>query len=149
MLETKVRDKGSFRDNFGCIYTSNKRTFRALSLEGKNHFNNIIKSGVLDNLIEKNYFVKTEIVNDKSILKLFQGYDMLLEHKTIDYITYPYEWCFEQLKTAALFHLDLQLDLLDLNLVLRDASAYNIQYNATKPIFIDILSIANYNNGEI
>ena len=149
MSETKVRDKGSFRDNFGSIYTLNKRTFRALSLEGKNHFNNIIKSGVLNNLMKKNYFVKTEIVNDKDILKLFKGYDMLLEHKTIDYITYPYEWSFEQLKTAALFHLDLQLDLLDLNLVLRDASAYNIQYNATKPIFIDILSIATYNDGEI
>ena len=46
MSETKVRDKGSFRDNFGSIYTLNKRTFRALSLEGKNHFNNIIKTGV-------------------------------------------------------------------------------------------------------
>ena len=96
MSETKVRDKGSFRDNFGSIYTLNKRTFRALSLEGKNHFNNIIKSGVLNNLMKKNYFVKTEIVNDKDILKLFKGYDMLLEHKTIDYITYPYEWSFEQ-----------------------------------------------------
>ena len=74
-------------------------------------------------------------------------FDIILEHEKIDYITYPYEWCFDQLKDAALHHLDFQLFLLEKNCVLIDASAYNIQFINSKPIFIDVLSLSEYKDG--
>merc|ERR1712167_500446 len=62
--------------------------------------------------------------------------------------SYPYEWTFDQLKDAALHHLNFQIFLLNKNCVLRDASAFNIQFIKGKPIFIDILSLKKYEDGE-
>ena len=69
---------------------------------------------------------------------------MFSRHKKIDYISYPYEWGFYQLKSAALFHLDFQLYLLNKNVKLIDSSAYNIQFINHKPVFIDVLSLEKY-----
>ena len=71
-----------------------------------------------------------------------------MEHDKVNYISYPYEWSFQQLKDAAIHHLDLHLYLLNNNATLIDASAYNIQFIGHKPIFIDILAIKEYENGE-
>ena len=74
--------------------------------------------------------------------------EKILEHEKIDFISYPFEWTFNQLKDAALFHLDFQIYLLNKNAKLIDASAYNIQFKDNKPIFIDVLSIDEYKDGE-
>ncbi len=58
----------------------------------------------------------------------------------VEVISYPYEWCFSQLQEAALLTLDLQSRALDAGMRLRDASAYNVQFDAGRPIFIDSLS---------
>ncbi|MGZ8481529.1 MAG: SAM-dependent methyltransferase, partial [Candidatus Limnocylindria bacterium] len=58
----------------------------------------------------------------------------------VEAISYPYEWCFGQLQAAALLTLDIQSRALDAGMRLRDASAYNVQFEAGRPIFIDSLS---------
>ncbi|MBF0272376.1 MAG: class I SAM-dependent methyltransferase [Magnetococcales bacterium] len=63
-------------------------------------------------------------------------------------MSYPYEWSFAQLKAAALLHLDFQLFLLAKNAVLTDATAYNVQFIGSKPVFIDVLSLAAYREGQ-
>src|SRR5690606_2587812 len=60
----------------------------------------------------------------------------------------PYEWSFSQLKDAALTTLEIQRRALAKGMVLKDASAYNIQFRDAKPIFIDTLSFEKYNEGE-
>jgi hypothetical protein len=60
--------------------------------------------------------------------------------RRIGLISYPYEWSFSQLKEAALLTLDLQVRALDVGMRLKDASAYNIQFEAGRPILIDSLS---------
>ncbi len=76
------------------------------------------------------------------------GCAYLLEHDRIPYVSYPYEWGFNQLKSAALLHLDLQLQLLEEDVVLSDATAYNVQFVGSRPIFIDMLSFRPYRQGE-
>lgn len=72
----------------------------------------------------------------------------VLEHPLISHQTMPYEWSFALLKDAAIFHLDLHLDLLERGYTLSDASAYNVQFQGARPIFIDHLSIRKYREGE-
>ena len=72
----------------------------------------------------------------------------VLEHPRLSPWTYPYEWSFSLLKAAALFHLELHLHLLEKGLTLSDASAYNVQFQGPKPIFIDHLSVRPYRDGE-
>lgn len=64
----------------------------------------------------------------------------VIRPRALPFISYPYEWCFSQLQEAALLTLDLQARALDAGMRLKDASAYNIQFDAGRPIFIDSLS---------
>jgi hypothetical protein len=59
-----------------------------------------------------------------------------LEPEVIPFISYPYEWSFNQLKDAALVTLQIQKMALKYGMCLKDASAYNIQFRNGKPILI-------------
>jgi ribosomal protein L11 methylase PrmA len=64
----------------------------------------------------------------------------VIQPRALDFISYPYEWCFTQLKEAALLTLELQRRALDAGMRLKDASAYNVQLDGGRPILIDTLS---------
>ncbi len=55
---------------------------------------------------------------------------------------------FRLLKAAAVAHLEIQLEALASGIVLKDASAFNIQFDGTRPVFIDHLSFRPYHAGE-
>ena len=63
---------------------------------------------------------------------------------TIEPITYPWEWPDSLLKAAARLTLDLRQALLAIGLDLKDASAMNVQFNGTSPVFIDLGSIEHW-----
>lgn len=71
-----------------------------------------------------------------------------LRPKQVPLISYPYEWCFSQLKDAALATLSIQLAALNAGMSLKDASAYNIQWVDGKPTLIDTLSFERYEEGK-
>lgn len=58
----------------------------------------------------------------------------------IEFVSYPYEWTFSQLKDAALLTLDIQLEAMAAGWTLKDATPYNIQFQRGRPIHIDSLS---------
>jgi hypothetical protein len=64
----------------------------------------------------------------------------VLTHQIIPFISYPYEWSFGMLKDAALLQLELLDAALAEDMILKDASAYNVQWLGTSPTFIDIPS---------
>ena len=72
----------------------------------------------------------------------------VVEHPRVEFISYPYEWPFRALKAAALHHLDLQLDLLAKDAVLSDAPPIMSSSRGPKPVFIDLLSVRPYREGE-
>ena len=140
-------EKGSYRDPVGKIFYYKGRVLRGLNSKGVERFKYIKENHILDESIKKNFLISTKEATDLPKINELSEFDLILEHKKLDYITYPYEWCFEQLKDAALHHLNFQLFLLEKNCVLIDASAYNIQFINSKPIFIDTLSLSEYKEG--
>ncbi|MBT8090386.1 MAG: class I SAM-dependent methyltransferase [Gammaproteobacteria bacterium] len=52
------------------------------------------------------------------------------------------------MKAAALAHLELHQKALQKNVTLSDATAFNMQFRGTKPVFIDSLSLRMYDEGE-
>lgn len=72
----------------------------------------------------------------------------MLEHPRLAFISYPYEWPFSALKAAALLQLDVHLRALEYDVTLSDASAYNVQFQGPRPVFIDHLSFRRYRDGE-
>jgi hypothetical protein len=69
-----------------------------------------------------------------------RGAEAVIRPRELAVISYPYEWCFSQLREAALLTLELQARALGASMWLRDASAYNIQFDAGRAILIDSLS---------
>ena len=134
-------EKGSFRDPAGKIFYLDNRIFRLLENEGINRLEFLKKNNLLKNLIDKNFIIESKETNSNDITSEELHQKKIIEHKKLDYISYPYEWSFDQLKDAALHHLNLHIYLLNNNATLIDGSAFNIQFNAYKPVFIDLLSI--------
>jgi ribosomal protein L11 methylase PrmA len=71
----------------------------------------------------------------------------LIKPLQIPFISYPYEWSFSQLKAAAILTLRVQHEAIKHGFVLKDASAYNVQFHESKPVFIDTLSFEPYEPG--
>jgi ribosomal protein L11 methylase PrmA len=72
-----------------------------------------------------------------------------LQHDTIPFVSYPYEWTFGMLKDAALLHLDLLAQALEENFTLKDGTAYNVQWAGDRPVFIDVLSFERVTRGQL
>ena len=64
----------------------------------------------------------------------------VIRPERVPMVSYPYEWCFSQLRDAALLVLRVQKRALDFGLSLKDASAYNVQFLRGGPVLIDTLS---------
>lgn len=146
-------DQGSFRDPSGRIVLHDARVFRAVFPMGNAQLSAAQQAGVLDELAGKGYLLPALAVNDAqtqaALHQLAPNAQTWLEHPRLPFVSYPYEWCFSALKAAALLHLDLHIELLSKGFTLSDATAYNVQFQGTKPVFIDHLSIIPYEDGAL
>ena len=143
------RNLGSFRDPAGQIYEIDKRVIRIVKKSGAQRYNYLKSINIIEESIKKGFLIQTKDVTDEfKKINNDQNNFYYLEHEKLDYISYPYEWGFYQLKDAALHHLNFQLFLLERNCVLIDSSAFNIQFTNNKPIFIDLLSLDKYEIGD-
>ena len=136
-------DAASFRDPAGSVFHHNNRIYRFVSANVAPFAEEFLKSEFYRRNA-KTRIVDTTIVNGPIPgSKLYidrEKFPLILEHERIPIISYPYEWPFSLLKTAALFHLDIHLEALEQGYDLVDSSPYNIQFLGTSPIFMDFLS---------
>ncbi len=70
------------------------------------------------------------------------GYNFVLKHRRIPFVSYCVEWTAAMLKDAALLLCDLSLDLFERGLTLKDAHPWNILFDEGSPYFVDWGSIA-------
>ncbi len=138
------RDPSSYRDPAGHVFHYDEEIYRTVTKLGAEDYV-ALKQSILELLIQQSWLIPTSEVD---IGEHNLNAEYLLKHEKIPFISYPYEWSFELLKSAAIFHLDFHLLLLEHDFTLKDASAYNVQFVNRKPIFIDFLSIKKYNAGE-
>ena len=141
-------DPGSFRDPSGQIFHLNNKIYRTINAEAAEHYEFARASGLLAALSDSGQIVGAEEVDRGVLNGAAEASRYVVEHPKLPFISYPYEWSFMLLKAAALHHLDLHRTALEHGMTLSDASAYNIQFLGVSPIFIDILSLQKYQEGE-
>lgn len=135
-------ESASFRDPNGYIFYHDNEVFRFIGESAIPDFNKFIDSGLSKSLIDKKQLIP--FIKEESNKFNIDRSGIIVKADKIDFISYPYEWCFSQLKDAALLTLIIAKKALKYDLWLKDASAYNIQFHNGKPIFIDILSFESY-----
>lgn len=141
-------DPGSYRDIAGRVYRVDDRILRTVGDCAAEDFDLLRDSGLLEELAADGRLVRADPVDPGELGALAGDARYVLQHPRLPFISYPYEWSFEQLKSAALHHLDVHLAALERGLTLSDASAYNIQFVGARPTFIDTLSFRRYRDGE-
>jgi len=134
----------SFRDPSGFVFKKNNRIFRQVNEIYKQNYDFFVNSGLATTLIKKDLILPFKEAENVSSPESQHAYK-ILEVKNLEFISYPYEWCFSQLKDAALHTLEIQKVAITYGMTLKDASAYNIQFFDNKPVLIDIFSFEKYN----
>ena len=133
----------SFRDPDGYLFWADGVLFRAVNESYRENYECLLNSGLYEKLIEKRLLIPHKEVDKKKDVSAW----LTIQPELVTFISYPYEWCFSQLKDAALLTLDIQFLALDYGMWLKDASAYNIQFHQGRPVFIDTLSFEPYVEG--
>ena len=145
MTDTKIH-ASSFRDPSGFLFYEGGTLLRQVNSSYKEDFDFLTGSGLCDKLIEKGLLVRHK-VRDKHPGLNSEAYKVI-EPEKINFISYPYEWSFSQLKDAALLTLEIHKIAMDHGMTLKDASAYNVQFHKGRPVFIDTLSFERYQEGK-
>ena len=143
-------EAGSFRDRNGRVFYNNGNVFRGLSAEALKDWKSLSSKKFLPRLIAEKKLIHTVQVDDLQEFGLYMKnrWAGILKHETIPFISYPYEWSFGMLKDAALLQLELLLAALNEDMILKDSSAFNVQWKGSNPVFIDIPSFMNLEPGE-
>jgi hypothetical protein len=145
-MAAETRVPGSFRDPSGFLYERAGRLYRQVNRTYQEDYQHLVCSGLLARLVKENLLVAHDEVSVEPA-EPASAYKVIAPVR-LPFISYPYEWCFSQLKDAALATLRIQTIALEHGMILKDASAYNIQFTGGGPILLDTLSFQKYREGE-
>lgn len=137
-----TRHPASYKDPSGFIFQASEKFYRQVNKIYAGHYDLLIRSGLSSSLQEKKLLISHEEVNE-NILHSDDWYLTLLPEQ-VPFTSYPYEWCFEQMKDAALLTLQIVKLSIDKGMILKDATPYNVQFLNGRPVFIDTLSFEKY-----
>ena len=137
---------GSFRDPSGFVFRSQGTIYRQVNDCYRDNYDLLMSSGLYDELAGAGLLIPHEEV-DAVDSPAPDGAYKVIKPLQIPFVSYPYEWCFSQLKDAALATLAVQKAAIKSGLNLKDCSAFNIQFIEGKPVFIDTLSFEQYVEG--
>jgi ribosomal protein L11 methylase PrmA len=140
---------GSYRDPGGFIFTLDGRIFRAIHPRYHDHWNYFSSLPLFEELQQQGRLIPTRTAAPDSRFppRVAEMKALVVEHDRVPFVSYPYEWSFSMLKQAALLHLDLIEQCLPRNVILKDASAFNVQFVGSRPVFIDVLSFERLRPG--
>ncbi|MEP7253238.1 MAG: hypothetical protein ABI683_12685, partial [Ginsengibacter sp.] len=137
-----IHHPASFKDPSGFVFQQNNIFYRQVNKCYKDDYDLLMNSGLYGKLVSKGYLLPHEEINQN-----FSGsgdwYKTILPRQ-LGFISYAYEWCFGQLKSAALLTLAIQKIALGFGMIVKDATSYNVQFIDGKPVFIDTLSFEKY-----
>ncbi len=150
-MATVQLEPGSFRDRHGRIVYHQGKVLRCLSEQATAHWGTLRSTHFFQDAVASGRLVATtEAAVELRALGLpnAEHWHTVLEHERIPLVSYPYEWPFGMLKDAARLQLQLIEDALGEGMILKDATAYNIQWRGAQPVFIDIPSFEVLQPGE-
>ena len=149
-MEPRV-DRGSFRDPDSRVFYAGDSVHRALSERGLADWDALAATTLFRDKVAEGKLVGTEQLPEPNGLPAeldAARVAAVLRHDRVPVVSYPYEWPFGMLKDAALLELELLLAALDEELILKDASPYNVQWRGTQPVFVDVGSFERLREGE-
>ena len=130
-----VRHPGSYVDPAGAVYEVDGRLLRGIEEQFAPFYGSLLTRVPVKSMLGQ------QIVDTATAAEALPGYSLVLEHRRITPVSFPYEWPPHMLKEAALLTLDICLKLTGHEMVLKDAYPWNVVFEGPRPIFVDFTSI--------
>jgi SAM-dependent methyltransferase len=137
----------SFRDPDGFVYRHQNRILRCVSPEAAAEVRGFLASPFAVKSMARGVLSPTGILEGEAarglpaeLLEAVPQESVILEHRPVPFVSYPYEWAPEMLYRAAELTLELGQLALENGFRLKDATPYNILFDGPRPVFIDLLS---------
>jgi SAM-dependent methyltransferase len=143
-------DAGSFKDPAGRVFHHDGAVFRTLSPQALDTYRAAHACGLVQALERDGLLLPTELLPADSAG--LAGADVgawVLRQSAVPFVSYSYEWSFEMLRDAALVTLRILDRALAAGFVLKDANAFNILFDHSRPALVDVPSIERYTEGAI
>jgi SAM-dependent methyltransferase len=150
-MNSLIHVPGSFRDPGNRVFFDDDRVIRGLDEKSFLNFQNLENAPFYGFLRDNQMVVETGLFHPKGSLAAAgsgSNWAAFLEHESIPFISYCYEWPFSMLRRAALVQLRILEKALEGGWTLKDATPYNVQWVGPKPKFIDIPSFEPMEKGE-
>lgn len=126
----------SFADREGRLFWWEGGLYRGLSSGAGEFFARLLRDGTLERLSEQGLLIDTQ-GTDFSL----DGFEAVVRHRLVPFVSYPEEWCPAMLKDAGLALLDLLIELARRGLTLKDAHPWNLLFDRGKAVYVDLTSI--------
>lgn len=126
----------SLVDPSGRLFRWNGGLYRAISPKIAPVYERLFETGTIAQLISDKLLIETERTQMR-----MDGCAMVLRHRVLPFVSYPYEWSAGMLKAAALKTLDLEIEISKHGMTLQDAHPWNVLFEGTEPWFVDFGSI--------
>ncbi|MBD0279009.1 MAG: SAM-dependent methyltransferase, partial [Flavisolibacter sp.] len=136
------RHPASYRDPSGFVFLHEKTLYRQVNAVYKEDYLYLMNSGCYQHLSEQGLLIPHKEINEN--FTHTKEWFRTLQPVYIPFISYPYEWCFSMLKDAALATLQIAKEVMQYGMLLKDASAYNVQLWEGRMVLIDTLSFERY-----
>jgi hypothetical protein len=125
----------SSADPSGRVFWWEGKLYRAITAERASLYRQLFDEGIVQCLFNKG-LIETELTSLQ-----IDGYKMVLRHRELPFVSYPYEWCAAMLKDAAMTVIDIEMELAQHGLTLQDAHPWNVLFDGFKPFYVDFGSI--------
>lgn len=136
---------GSFRDPSGFVFRHEGVIYRQINRVYADHYRELMESGLYAELTGQGLLIPHREV-PAPVAAAGEWY-RTIRPEPLSLISHPHEWCFSQLRDAALLTLEIQRQAMEHEMTLKDASAFNVQFHNGRPVFIDTLSFEPYIEG--
>ncbi len=123
-------------DPIGQVYMYKDGIIRVINQTYKKYVERLMKSGLIDKLMEEKLLVDTFISSDVD-----EEGRMILEHKRIIPCTSASQWSFEMMKDVAKAVLRMNVICWEYGYELKDCHQANILFDGTHPVYVDLGSI--------
>lgn len=130
-------DPGSFRDPLSQVFVADGEVLRGLTPAGLAEFEAVAEAPFFKQLLADELVIETELLAPGTH-PLHDRWAGVLRHRRLPVISYPYEWTFEMLRGAALVQIEVARRAVTAGFSSKDATSYNVAFDGTRPVFIDV-----------
>ena len=128
--------KISFRDPLSEVYIDNNKIIRKIKKQDFQSINDLFEKNFYKNMIQKNWVQKSYIIDKEDFIEM--------SHDKIENFTEVTEMSSYQLYLSGMQTLNIAIESLKNDYMLKDASAWNMVFSKGKPLFLDVASFEKW-----